>query len=157
MQCLNMCLFQAERMQMLHQVFLSLLVYLLLLAMGWFCQWYQFHHSSFHAKVARRALLPRCLKPRSPLDCPACCDAETPVSGATVARGQKSAGSTQTGQDRGLCLPEPSLWILRDQGCGCPCAFSAMVCMDVLSRSRPFAVRRVRRPSALAAIPPCIG
>ncbi len=40
MQCLNMCLFQAEKMQMLHQVFLSLLVYLLLLALVWFCQWY---------------------------------------------------------------------------------------------------------------------
>lgn len=77
MQCLNMCMFQAERMHMLHHVFLSLLLSLLLLAMVWFCQWYRFHHSSFQAKVARRALLPRALKPRSPLDCPACCDSSS--------------------------------------------------------------------------------
>jgi hypothetical protein len=65
---------------MLHQVLLSPLVYLLLLAVLWLSQWNRLHLGSAHAKGVRRALLPRCLKPRTPLDCPACCDVSSPSS-----------------------------------------------------------------------------
>jgi hypothetical protein len=90
---------------MLHHVFLSLLVSLLLLAMVWFCQWYRFHQSSFQAKVARHALLPRALKPRSPwivLHAATLLPARRPrdlVACATLARGEKPEGSTQAGED----------------------------------------------------------
>jgi hypothetical protein len=65
---------------MFHQVLLSLLVSLLLLAVLWLSQWNWFHLGPAHAKGVRRALLPRRLKPRTPLDCPACADASSPAS-----------------------------------------------------------------------------
>jgi hypothetical protein len=67
-------------MPLFHQVLLSLLVYLLLLAVLWLSQWNRFHLGHSHAKGGRRALLPRRLKPRTPLDCPACCDGSSPAS-----------------------------------------------------------------------------
>jgi hypothetical protein len=78
-QCLSMCMFQVRR-RMLHLVFLSLLVSLFMLAMVWLCQWYRSHHAPSHSQAARRSLLLRRLKPRSPLDCPACCLSSAPFS-----------------------------------------------------------------------------
>jgi hypothetical protein len=65
--------FHVEVRSMIQPVFLSLFISLFLLAMMWLCQWCRFHDSLVHAKAARCSVLPRCLKPRSPLDCPACC------------------------------------------------------------------------------------
>ncbi len=58
---------------MLQHVFLSLLMYMFMLAVVWLSQWYRFHHGPAHGKGGGRSLLPRRLKPRTPLDCPACC------------------------------------------------------------------------------------
>jgi transposase-like protein len=65
---------------MLQHVFLTLLVPLLMLALVWLSQRSRSHHGSFPSQAARRSLLPRRLKPRSPLDCPACCLASSPSS-----------------------------------------------------------------------------
>jgi hypothetical protein len=58
---------------MIQPVFLSLFLSLFLLAVLWLCQWRRCHSRLAHAKAARCSLLPRYRKPRSPLDCPACC------------------------------------------------------------------------------------
>jgi hypothetical protein len=58
---------------MLQHVFLSLLMYMFMLAVVWLSQWYRFQHGPAHGKGGGRSLLPRRLKPRTPLDCPACC------------------------------------------------------------------------------------
>jgi transposase-like protein len=60
-------------MPMLQHVFLSLLMYMFILAVVWLSQWDRFHHGPAHGKGGGRSLLPRRLKPRTPLDCPACC------------------------------------------------------------------------------------
>jgi len=58
---------------MLLHVFLSLLMSLFILAVVWLCHRYRLHHGPAHGKGGGRSLLPRRLKPRTPLDCPACC------------------------------------------------------------------------------------
>lgn len=58
---------------MLLHVFLSLLMSLFLLAVVWLCHRYRLDHGPAHGKGGGRSLLPRRLKPRTPLDCPACC------------------------------------------------------------------------------------
>ena len=55
---------------MLQHVFLSLLMYLFMLTVVWLSQWYRFHHDPAHGKGGGHSLLPRRLKPRTPLDCP---------------------------------------------------------------------------------------
>src|SRR5712692_7728190 len=62
-----------RRMRMLLHVFLSLLMSLFILAVVWLCHRYRLHHGPAHGKGGGRSLLPRRLKPRTPLDCPACC------------------------------------------------------------------------------------
>ena len=74
-----------RRMHMLPHVFLSLLVSLLMFALVWLSQRSRSHHSLFPSKAARSSLLPRRLKPRSPLECPACCLASSPSSGGEPA------------------------------------------------------------------------
>ncbi len=58
---------------MLLHVFLSLLMSLFILAVVWLSHRYRLHHGPAHGTGASRSLLPRRLKPRTPLDCPACC------------------------------------------------------------------------------------
>jgi len=71
---------------MISQDFLSLLVSLLMLAKVWLYQYSRSHRGPFTSLAARRSLLlPRRLKPRSPLDCPACCLASSPSSGGEPA------------------------------------------------------------------------
>jgi hypothetical protein len=71
---------------MISQDFLSLLVSLLMLAIVWLYQYSRSHRGPFTSLAARRSLLlPRRLKPRSPLDCPACCLASSPSSGGEPA------------------------------------------------------------------------
>ncbi len=65
---------------MLQHVFLSLLMYLFMLAVVWLSQWYRFHHGPAHGKSGG---LPRRLKPRTPQDCPACCLAASSSSPGT--------------------------------------------------------------------------
>lgn len=84
-----------------HQVFL--LVYLLLFSLALLCALCWPHHGPVPSRAATKILsrLPRLLKPRCPDDCPAC-RLTSPVSSsgepapaevASLARGQKSAGS----------------------------------------------------------------
>ncbi len=63
---------------MLHHVFLSLLVSLLMLAVMY--QWCRLQHGPLPSKGAGRSLLPRHLKPCTPLECPACCSGSSPSS-----------------------------------------------------------------------------
>jgi transposase-like protein len=65
---------------MLQHVLLSLLVSLLMLAGVWLSQRSRSHHDPFPSQAAQRSFLPRRLKPRSPLDCPACCLASSSSS-----------------------------------------------------------------------------
>lgn len=114
---------------MLQHIFLSLLMYMFMLAVVWLSQWYRFHHGPAHGKGGGRSLLPRRLKPRTPLDCPACCLSASHSSPGTREpapvppwREVKSRrGARHPGGDRGLCLSQSSLCVLRDQRCGCPC------------------------------------
>jgi hypothetical protein len=68
---------------MLQHVFLSLLMSLFMLAVVWLCHWQRIHHGPAHGKGGGRSLLPRRLKPRTPLDCPACCLAASRSSSGT--------------------------------------------------------------------------
>jgi hypothetical protein len=68
---------------MLHHIFLLLFISLFLLAVVWLCQWDRFHHGPAHGKGRGHSLLPRRLKPRTPLDCPACCLAASRSSPGT--------------------------------------------------------------------------
>ena len=76
---------------------------------------------------------------------------------ATLARGQKPAGSTQTGEHRGLCLSQPAVRLLRDHRCPSPRDFLGMARMAVPNGSRPFAVRPAAPPSVRDATPRCTG
>jgi hypothetical protein len=68
-------------MDMLPHVFWTLVICLLLLVGVWLYQRSRsFHHCS-GAQTSHRSLLPRRLKPRSLLDCPACCLAALPAVG----------------------------------------------------------------------------
>jgi hypothetical protein len=84
---------------MANQVFVLLLVsfLILFLALLWRPGWLSLQ--PFHAHVGkRRMLVPRLLKPRTPLDCPLCglCSSAVrpvPAEVAPLVRGQESAGS----------------------------------------------------------------
>jgi hypothetical protein len=72
MQC-PVCVCFKRRMRLFHSIFLSLLMPLFILAVIWLCHWERFHHGPAHGKGGGHSLLPRRLKPRTPLGCPACC------------------------------------------------------------------------------------
>ncbi len=154
-----------RRMRMISHIFLSLLVSLLMFALVWLSQRSRSHHGPFPSQAARRSLLPRRLKPRSPLDCPSCCLASSPSSGGEPApapvrpwREIKSRrGARHPRAERGVCLSQPSLPILWDQRCEHPRGFLAMVCGAKLSGSKGGALRRVGRPSAHVSTRRCIG
>ncbi len=65
---------------MIHTIFLSLLVVLLMLTGVWLSQHSRSPHGPFPSQAAQRSPLLRRLKPRSPLDCPACGLASFPSS-----------------------------------------------------------------------------
>ncbi len=144
---------------------LLLLSFCFLLCMAWL--WYRNRtpHGLRHlaAKTAH-PMVRRLLKPRTPLDCPACRLASTASSGAGRApapvrpwsevksrRGAPNAyppkGSpVRTGSARTLATLtlECTLW-------------SGMASMAVPSRFRPFGVRLAAPPSVLDSTPPCTG
>ncbi len=98
---------------MLQSIFLSLLVSLLMFALVWLSQRSRSHHGPFPSKAARRSLLPRRLKPRSPVDCPICClsparlpDKELPPLAARPWREIKSRrGAPKRVQSEGFACP----------------------------------------------------
>lgn len=77
-----------------------LLLFLLIFCLARLCQLHWLHHSPPHSRaVAVRTTVQRLLKPRSPLDCPACrlhplvgCGASASLC-AALTRSQKPAGS----------------------------------------------------------------
>ena len=107
---------------MIQSVFLSLFISVFLLAVLWLCQWCRFHSRLAHAKAARCSLLPRGLKPRSPLDCPACCGSsprsstERPTSPVQPWSEVKSRrGARHPRADARVCLSPSSMRVLWDQ------------------------------------------
>jgi hypothetical protein len=89
-------------------VFVFLLVVCLFLSLALRCclDWFHVRPSSSKS-VAKRTRLDRLLKPRTPDDCPAC-------ACASLVRGQKPEGSTQTHRHSGVCLSQPPVSLLRD-------------------------------------------
>jgi hypothetical protein len=107
---------------MIQPVFLSLFLSLFLLAVLWLGQWCRCHESLAHAKAVRCSVLPRCLKPRSPLDCPACCGSSShsstqrPASPVPPWSEVKSRrGARHPRADARVCLSQSSRRVLWDQ------------------------------------------
>ena len=59
---------------------LPLLLCLLLLIGAWLYQRFRIFHLPSCAQGPQRSQVPRCLRPRSPLDCPECCQAALPAA-----------------------------------------------------------------------------
>jgi hypothetical protein len=127
---------------MAFQVFLFLLVFFLLLALVRLGHLYLPHQRPSHSKAgAIRTTVQRLLKPRTPLDCPACRLSYTPSSGVRPAPApvrpwrfrEKPPGSTQAGEHRGLRLSQPAVPVLRDHRRSHPCGFLGMASMAMLS------------------------
>jgi hypothetical protein len=99
------------------------------------------------------------LKPRCPDDGPACRLAAPPSSSggpapadvASLAPGQKPAGSPQAREYGGLRLSQPAVSILRDQRCSHACGFLAMAPLVALSGSRRLEALPATPRSALEA------
>ena len=72
---------------MFQHLFLSLLVFLLLLSLTWLGSlcWPDPGPAPSRGAAKVRGTLHRLLKPRTPLDCPACCHASTAASGSEPA------------------------------------------------------------------------
>jgi hypothetical protein len=74
--------FQVARILMTLYVFLFLLLFVLLLCLARLWHLYWLHHTPPHSRAgARHTTVQRLLKPRTPLDCPACRLASTLPSG----------------------------------------------------------------------------
>jgi hypothetical protein len=108
---------------MVLHVFVSLLVVCLFLSLALLChlECLSLQPSSAGGGI-KRSKLPRLLKPRCPDDCPACRLASLASTGgepaparvASLARGQKPAGSTQADSYRRLRLSKSAAYVLRD-------------------------------------------
>jgi hypothetical protein len=112
-----------------HHVLLLLLASFLLLLLCALCWPYP---GSVQSRTAAkmRTTVQRLLKPRTPDDCPACRLATTASSGggpvpadvASLARGEKPAGSSQAQRHPGLRLSQPAVSLLRHHRCAHTCA-----------------------------------
>jgi hypothetical protein len=140
--------FQAARIFMaLHVILFLLVVFLLSLALLWRLDWLHLQPSHSRGR-AIHSITQRLLKPRTPLDCPACRLASTRSSGGGPApvpvrpwREMKSRrGARHSGEHRGIRLSQPAVPILWDHRFSHPCGFSGMVSMARPSESRPFEV-----------------
>src|SRR5512133_2364416 len=119
---------EAERTPMTLHLFV-LFVCFCMLAVA--CLWYLYrsHHGPAHSERRLRSLVPRRLRPRSPLACPACCRSAARLSGQELSsravrpwREIKSRrGARHPRDDRGLCLPKQCVPVLRDHRCAGPC------------------------------------
>src|SRR5215472_11578258 len=69
-----------RNMDMLSHVYWILVISLLLLVGVWLYLGARSSQTSSHSQGSPRSLLPRRLRPRSPLDCPACCLASLTTS-----------------------------------------------------------------------------
>ena len=98
------------------------LVFLLIFSLALLCALCWSHQGPAQSRAAAkmRSRLHRLLKPRCPDDCPACRLASTassaaepvPADVASLARGQKPAGSSQAREHRGLRLSQPNVPLL---------------------------------------------
>src|SRR5438874_4544685 len=101
-----------RRMRMISQVFLSLLVSLLMLALVWLYQHSGSHHGPFTSQAARRSLPPisshdpRWIVLRAALLLLFIGWGTSSCSCATLEGDQKPAGSVQTHVDRKVCLSQ---------------------------------------------------
>ena len=86
----------------------------LIVSLAWLCHLSALHHHLPHSRVRTiRTTMQRLLKPRTPLDGPACRPCSTLSSGvgtaasdvAPLARGQKPTESPEADEHPGLCLP----------------------------------------------------
>jgi len=149
---------------MSHHVMFLLLASFLLLLLCALCWPYP---SSVQSRtVAKmRTTVQRLLKPRTPDDCLACRLATIASSGggpvpadvASLARGEKPAGSRHSPRHPGLRLSQPKLPLLWHHRCTHTCGFSAMASMAVSSASKHFVVRPAVPRSLPGATPPCTG
>jgi hypothetical protein len=91
-----------------------LFVCFFMLAVACLCSLYRSHHGPAHSERSLRSLVPRRLRPRSPLACPACCRSAARSSGQELSsravrpwREIKSRrGARHPRDERGLCLPK---------------------------------------------------
>ncbi len=96
------------------------------------CLWYLYrsHHGPAHSERRLRSLVPRRLRPRSPLACPACCRSAARSSGQELSSRvvrpwreiKNRRGARHPRDDRGLCLPKQGVPVLRDHRCADPCS-----------------------------------
>jgi hypothetical protein len=148
---------------MFQHVFLPLLVFLLLLSLTWLGSlcWPDPGPAPSRATAKVRGTLHRLLKPRTPLDCPACCYASTAASGSepvpvrpwceVKSREELPNAETPT------VSPVPTS---NAHTPGSPrlrsTRWSEMASMAKPSASRPFALRPAEPRSVRDATPLCI-
>ena len=112
-------------------LFLLLLLSCLILTPAWLWHLYWLHHCPPHSRVvALHTAVHRLLKPRTPLDCPACCLTSTLSSGVepppTPVRPwcevKSCRGARHSGEHRWLRLSKPKVSVLRHHRCSHSCA-----------------------------------
>jgi hypothetical protein len=158
--------FQTARMMMVLHVFVFLLVVCLLLAS--FAALARFPGSIFglapheegpsaaSSTVCGTAPLPRRLSRLSSRLHSLVGWRASACSCATLARGEKPAGSPQASEHRGFCLSQSAVRVLRDHRCAHPCAGRGWQAWPGRAHRRPFEALPAALPSARGAIPPCL-